>query len=56
MRKLIQVVVITLFSLLLSGCFFAVGSSPDTVIQNNPYSNQPYMGSQYYRDGMIEGY
>ena len=52
MKKIIMVVLIA-FSFLFSGCFLAVGSSPDTVIQNNPYSNQPYLGTPYYQDTMV---
>jgi hypothetical protein len=52
MKKFIHLVLIASFSMMFSGCFFAIGSSPDTVIQNNPYSNQPHMTTPYYNDGM----
>lgn len=56
MKNLFKLLLIGLITILFSGCFFAVGSSPSTVIQNNPYSNQPNMGSPYYLGGGTEGY
>jgi len=55
MKNLFHLLLIAIISILFSGCFFAIGSSPSTVIQNNPYSNQPNMTSPYYL-GSGEGY
>jgi len=51
MKKLFQLTLIALFSLLFSGCFFAIGSSPSTVIQNNPSAMQPSVSTTPYYMG-----
>ena len=57
MKRLLKVAIVASVALLFSGCFIAIGSSPDTVIQNNPYSNKPYMGGNppYYQDSYMMG-
>jgi len=56
MKNLIRVAIIASLLFLFSGCFVAIGSSPDTVIQNNPYANKPYMGNPPYYSDYPTGY
>jgi len=48
MKHLVQLLAIAILSMFFSGCFVAIGSSTDTVIQNNPNATQPTVTNPYY--------